>query len=307
VTVPLQGDLVSVVLPTYNRAATLPRAIYSILNQTYRNIELLVIDDASTDDTAAVVGAIDDPRVRYVRLDRNRGQSGARNEGMRLSTGAFIAFQDSDDEWLVEKLEKQVSAAKAAGSEVVSVFHMRLLYGRDEGRTYGPGRVCCVPVVGASGEPIDFIKATHRQNLISPQTLLVSRACFEKVGFFDTTLRTSPDWDYSIRLAYNSKVVYLPEPLVVAYIQDDSISRMTKAAARSQLRILLKLQDYSDVDPAVLSEHFGRIGMTLSRIGRPRFAARLLRRSIQLTPGQPKAWGRLAASTARAVGIRRSV
>lgn len=291
-----EAGLVSVVLPTYNRAQTLARSIRSVLNQTYTNIELIVVDDGSTDDTAAIMATFVDPRVRYVPLPSNRGASAARNEGLRLAVGEFIAFQDSDDEWLIDKLEVQMAAARAMNSDKVAVFHMKVVYGRDEQRVYGEGRVCCVPILKGPLNRERFIKITHERNLISPQTLLFSRKCLEAVGGFDPQLKNSVDWDFSIRLVYNADVHFIPEPLVMTYIQPDSISTLKRSGARSQLRILLKLRRYPDVDPRVLGDHLGRVGMNVSRLGKPVLARRLLRRAVALSPLEPRNWLRLAVS-----------
>src|SRR6516225_1088149 len=99
---------VSVVLPTFERANTLLRSVTSVLEQTYPNLELIVVDDGSTDRTAALIGDIKDARLKYVRLARNRGQAVARNVGISESQGVLIAFQDSDDTWQIDKLERQV-------------------------------------------------------------------------------------------------------------------------------------------------------------------------------------------------------
>jgi glycosyltransferase involved in cell wall biosynthesis len=95
-----ERPLVSVILPTYNRASMLPRAISSALNQNYSNIELIVIDDCSSDETETVVRSFEDPRIIYERLEKNSGGSAARNFGIEISLGEFIAFLDDDDEWL---------------------------------------------------------------------------------------------------------------------------------------------------------------------------------------------------------------
>ena len=99
---------VSIILPTYNRANQLPRAIYSVLNQTYENFELIIVDDASKDDTEAIVSQINDPRISYIKNQHNCGAAGARNVGIKNARYDFIAFQDSDDEWMPEKLAKQL-------------------------------------------------------------------------------------------------------------------------------------------------------------------------------------------------------
>ena len=99
---------VSVIIPTYNRAHLVGRAIRSVLNQTYQDFEIIVVDDGSTDNTEEVVKSFNDPRIRYIRHEKNRGGSAACNTGIRAARGEYIAFQDSDDEWLPEKLEKQM-------------------------------------------------------------------------------------------------------------------------------------------------------------------------------------------------------
>jgi glycosyltransferase involved in cell wall biosynthesis len=110
------APLVSVVVPTYNRAALIARTLRSVLDQSYRNLELLVVDDASTDGTAEAVAALDDPRIRYLRQDTNAGVAAARNRGIAEARGELIAFLDSDDAWLAGKLERQVAAfARAPG------------------------------------------------------------------------------------------------------------------------------------------------------------------------------------------------
>ncbi len=288
--------LVSVVLPTYNRARTLGRAIRSVLNQGYDNLELLVVDDGSVDNTAEVMAGFTDPRVRYLPLDRNQGASAARNHGLKAATGDYIAFQDSDDEWLSDKLERQVEVAQASGERDVSVFHIKVLYGRDEARVFGTGRVCCVPQIDGPEGSRDYVRMTHLQNLMSPQTLMFSRSALDHVGYFDTLLVNSVDWDFSLRLVRHTQVRFIAEPLVICYIQDDSISTLRKNMVRSQLRILLKLNRQDDVDPRTLAHHFGRIGTSIGRLGKPRLADRLLRRAIRLHPGRPMNWVRFAAN-----------
>ena len=97
--------LVSVVIPTYDRAELLPRAVRSVLAQTYQNMEIIIVDDGSRDNTQEVVKSFSDPRVRYVRHDTNRGVSAARNTGIKNSRGEFIGLLDSDDEYFFEEVD----------------------------------------------------------------------------------------------------------------------------------------------------------------------------------------------------------
>jgi len=285
--------LVSVILPTFNRARTLPRAITSVLSQSYSNLELLIIDDGGSDNTAEIVAAVGDPRIRYVVMEKNGGASSARNAGLRLAKGQFIAFQDSDDEWLAGKLERQVRAAQEAGEAAVTVFHPKILYGRDDAGLYGPHRVCLLPKIEDQAEA-SIKKLIHLQNLISTQTLLITREAFERAGFFDVHLVNSEDWAFGIELFYKSKVVFIDEPLVVSYMQDDSISMLRRRGAKAQVRILKRLSRMPDVSPEIIAGHLGRLGWSIAKLGNPRRGRKLLLKSLKLRPSDGRNWARLA-------------
>jgi len=128
------GDpIVSVIIPTYIRAHVLAKAIQSLLNQTYQDFEIIVVDDGSIDNTEEVVKSFNDPRIRYIRHKENCGGSAARNTGIRAAYGECIAFQDSDDEWLPEKLEKQMQVFENAPAEVGVVYTgFRRIQGRSK-------------------------------------------------------------------------------------------------------------------------------------------------------------------------------
>jgi len=113
---------VTVIIPTYNRAHLIQRSVNSVLNQSYKNLELLVIDDASTDSTEQRISEIRDERLKYIRNKVNLGPSRSRNRGIEFSTGEIIAFQDSDDEWYRDKLEKQVDMLLKSPEDVAAVY-----------------------------------------------------------------------------------------------------------------------------------------------------------------------------------------
>ena len=117
-----QNTTVSVIIPTCNRAHLIGRAVKSVLAQTYRDIEVIIVDDGSTDNTEEVVKSFDDPRIRYVKLDVNKGAAAARNAGIRLARGGFVAFQDSDDEWCREKLADQMDSFRDLSMKTGVVF-----------------------------------------------------------------------------------------------------------------------------------------------------------------------------------------
>lgn len=111
--------LISVIIPTYNRGSLILGAVNSVLNQTYRNIELLVVDDCSTDNTSQILENLKDSRIKYIRLEKNSGACTARNKGIEYASGEFIAFNDSDDLWLPEKLERQLAFLKENNADIV--------------------------------------------------------------------------------------------------------------------------------------------------------------------------------------------
>ena len=102
------SDLVSIIMPSYNTAQYIAETIQSVINQTYQNWELIIVDDCSSDDTDIVVGKIKDPRIKYIKNQRNSGAAVSRNRALRMANGRWVAFLDSDDLWKPEKLEKQI-------------------------------------------------------------------------------------------------------------------------------------------------------------------------------------------------------
>lgn len=199
--------LVSVILPTHNRAAQLPRAIRSVLAQTYPNLELIVVDDASTDATPDVVGGFQDPRLRYLRLPHNRRAAAARNVGIREARGALISFLDDDDWWLTQKLERQVPALLLAtqdiGLNLCSHTSLEANRTKHVGGAEAYGRM-------------DFAEGFNWNfGLIATPAWLVRRECLERAGLFDEGLRCWDDWELALRLGDICRFSHLDEPLFV--------------------------------------------------------------------------------------------
>jgi len=118
----LERCSVSIVIPTYNRAGLLSRTIQSVLNQTYQDFEIIIVDDGSTDKTEEVVKSFNSKKIFYNRHEENKGANAARNTGIKASRGEYIAFQDSGDEWLPQKLERQMKVFENASPEVGVVY-----------------------------------------------------------------------------------------------------------------------------------------------------------------------------------------
>lgn len=202
---------ISVVIPSYNRADTIRRCLESVVRQTLASFEVIVVDDCSRDDTAEIVKGFGDPRVRCIVLDRNSGAQAARNRGIGEAKGDWIAFQDSDDEWLPEKLEKQVAALAEVGFDPWTVVHANAFwFDTDSGRRW----LGDIPPV--EGEKAYSILLRSNGPLFS--TLLVSRRALEKIGRLDENVPSFQEWETSIRLAKYCRFLFVREPLFVYYL-----------------------------------------------------------------------------------------
>ncbi len=200
--------LVSVVIPTYNAAKFIRQAIDSALAQTLRDLEVVVVDDGSTDETAQIVHSYPDPRLHYVWQDHSE-RSVARNNGIAHSKGEYIALLDADDWWHPKKLEKQVSLLRINPQ-------LGLVY-------------CWLQQVGPAGEPLRLIKGVGEtypatgawifeqlllHNVPGPgSSALIPRRCLQEVGGFRADIRYVEEWDLSLRLASRFQVGFVPEAL----------------------------------------------------------------------------------------------
>lgn len=206
--------MVSVIIPTYNRERTIKRAIFSVLDQSYSDLELIVVDDCSTDRTEEVVGSIVDTRMRYIKLEYNQGACAARNAGIQVAKGDYIAFQDSDDEWYPSKLERQLKVMADTGADVS--FHKVCIHYKSEKKKeiYFPKSI---------GSRFVSHEEMCNRTLITTQSILGKRSVFLDHEF-DPEVKKTQDYDWGIRASRNHSFYYFDEVLVKQYYQDDSIS-----------------------------------------------------------------------------------
>ncbi len=216
--------LVSVVLPTYNRCTELINSIRSILNQTYKELELIIVDDASVDNTESIVSGLKDSRIRYIRNTINVGAAESRNIGIRSALGKWVAFQDSDDEWLPFKLERclEVLINNPAVSGVYSGF-WRIVEGE---RQYWP---LTLP-------PNKSNRLYHSllwRNYVDTPTAVVERVVLNKINGFDSTMPRYQDWELFIRIAKNHRMLFIRDPLVLSYYSNTGISANKKRGLKA--------------------------------------------------------------------------
>ena len=203
--------MIYVVIPSYNREKTIVRAINSVLKQTYSDLEVIVVDDGSTDNTRAVLSEISDKRFRYI-YQENAGACAARNNGIEHAKGEYIAFQDSDDAWRPEKLEKQI--------EAMQYYNADICFCRMERHNYPENKEKFYPNIA---EGIVEYKELLLKSLASTQTIIAKREVYNSV-MFDVKVKRMQDYDWMIRAAKHYSVCFIRDVLVDLYLQNDSIT-----------------------------------------------------------------------------------
>jgi glycosyltransferase involved in cell wall biosynthesis len=247
--------LVSVVIPTFNRAELLERAIHSVLSQTLTGLELIIVDDGSTDDTQnrAALLLEADHRIVYLKHEKNCGAQAARNTGIQAAKGEFIAFLDSDNEWLPSKLEKQMMLISQNTDPIGVVY-------------------CDYQEVSTEGRVLNNYIARYRgliykkvlcDWLTDTSTLIVRKDFLEKIHGFDEKVQAYQEWDLCIRLAKECQFDFVPECLTIYHQHAlPSISKDRLRDAFGYLGIVDSNRDeiINECGRKKLSEHYLRIG-----------------------------------------------
>lgn len=252
--------LVSVIIPVYNRENTIKAAVESVLAQTYQELEVVVVDDCSKDETVETVKSIKDARVRIITCEKNGGACVARNIGIRHAKGDVIAFQDSDDFWHVDKLEKSIDCMKREQAEFVFSALKR------EEIKNGKKNIEILPSYNLNEEKEPLARILY-QNSVSTQTIVAKKQLFDKVEF-DKSFPRFQDWDLAIRvIAQGYKVFYIDEPLVDCYVQADSITSDGKKLITAMKLLEKKYRKYFDQYPDSYRRFCDRSGYYVEMAG----------------------------------------
>lgn len=285
------AGLVSVILPTYNRAETLARAIRSVLIQTHTNLEFLVVDDGSTDSTESVVRSFStDARIFYHR-QTNQGAGAARNRGIALAHGDWIAFQDSDDEWLPHKLSAQLRGSAAAGTDFAVIYSDMLRI-----RSNGAEEVCHAPEV-TTGTLINSGTCDYQAFGIGIQTALIRRQELLSAGGLDPSLPRFIDLDLFTRLALTKRFLRVPQVLV-RYFQTHGITSSPAALAAAREQLLRKHERYFNAHPRFLACQYLRIAEAYWKVPNCDKAARFSRLAFRTRPFDWRIASKVLAMTA---------
>ena len=227
--------MISIIIPTYNRPKLLKKAIESIVNQTYKNIEIIVVDDNSSMDNKVIIDSFDFPII-YFKFDKNQGGNACRNKGVELSRGEYIAFLDDDDVFHKNKIEKQISFMKQnnielsyTGKNIIYIENDKILKKR-----YSFHFPCCK----------NLNKAIMKQNFIgSTSTIIVKKESFLDVDGFDMKMPALQDYEFYIRFIHSGfKVQGIDEALLdyFIFVEEKAVSKSLKKNLKATQLILKK-------------------------------------------------------------------
>lgn len=222
---------VSIIIPTFNRAGKVVRAISSVLDQTFTDFEIIVVDDGSTDRTEKAISRFNN-RIQYIAHPTNLGVSSARNTGIKRSLAPFIAFLDSDDLWLPKKLKVQMEFLERNSNTLVCQTDEIWLR---KGRRVNPQRKHLKP----SG---DIFKPSLKLCLVSPSAVMLRRSLLEEVGLFDEDLPVCEDYDLWLRIACQHPVYLINQPLIIKQGgHSDQLSSRYTGMDRFRIKAIIKL------------------------------------------------------------------
>ena len=270
---------VSVIICTYNRADLLPRAVNSVLAQTFTDFELIIVDDYSTDNTQEVIGTFADPRILSLRQDENSGLPASRNTGIRLARGKYVAFLDDDDEWVESKLMRQAQVLDTSEPSVGLIYTwFDYIHTPDGTRAVGSRSV---------------INGDIWENMLGwdmpspPSTYLVRMEAVRQVGGFNESLTIAEDRDFLLRISQQWRVAVVKDVLMLMHKGHIGSAHWTDASARLveylESHICRFNQELSE-RPAALSRVLRNLALTEMGRGHRRASVQAYWKALKLDP-----------------------
>jgi glycosyltransferase involved in cell wall biosynthesis len=272
------NDLVSVVVPVFNRRGLIGRALESVQAQTYTSWEIVVVDDGSTDGTAEMVESLrrDNTGIGLLRHAHRMGAQAARNTGIRAAKGRWVAFLDSDDWLLPDSLERRVRLACEGGVHIVHSDCLIIEPGQDQPRRYG------VPVMHGRV----YHNLLERPGPLFP-CLMISAEALTRIGNLDQRIVSFQEWDTAIMLAKHYEFGYVPEPTFVYDCRTrDTMSKDLDRTAEGYRQVVAKhwLAILRSCGPMVLARHYETAAIRFQQANRPADARRCSRVATLLWP-----------------------
>lgn len=226
------NEKISIIIPTFNRGNLIGNSIKSVLNQTYKNFEVIVVDDGSTDNTKEEINKIEDKRVRYIKLEKNAGGSNARNIGINNANGKYISFQDSDDIFYPSKLEEQIQNLINKNSNL-DFCKIKVIFNSSYSQFYPNSRQ-----EKSIRQGDIFNELISKGNFISTQAILIRKKFMLKY-MFDSNMPRLQDYELILRMIPKVKISYTKKVLVELHIQKDSVT-LSQKKLKKAVKILLK-------------------------------------------------------------------
>ena len=280
---------VSVIIPTYNRADVLGRAISSVLAQTHQDFELIVVDDGSTDGSEQAVWAFDDKRIRYLRHDVNRGAEAALNTGLLAARGEYIAFLDSDDEWLPQKLHLQLDCFHHTGLAPLGVVLCWMVM--HEGNTE------VIHMSRLRGWVFQDLLGFDKETTTGTPTMMVRADLLTPELLFDETLSPLADRDFLMRWSQEYQVDTVAEVLLRAHRGRSDHLTLGANLVDGMHRLMHKYAADFDRNPKAAHQAHRRLAfLYFTRLNDLRGLRRHLLRALWVYPWRPKAWASLFCS-----------
>jgi glycosyltransferase involved in cell wall biosynthesis len=282
---------VSIITCTYNRAHLIGETIESIIAQTFQDFEYIIVDEGSTDNTEEVVKSFPDSRIHYFKIPNTQGHlSAMRNFGIKKSQGKYIAFVDSDDLWLPEKLKKQFSALEADNSIGFSYTDIE---------TFNQREILSKTIYKKSGTFCGsaFEGLIHNEFVICATTLFFRKNCLDKIGYQNEDFR-SGDFDFTVSLSINFKALAIYEPLVRVRRHEGNVSNSSYLNRKfTHLKILERVRNTNHISQSdykkIKTNVYYAFGMQLLKLKEYKWANYFFIKNIISKPLQIKAWVRL--------------
>lgn len=283
---------VSVLMPSFNYARYLPLAIESVLSQTHSDLELIITDDYSTDSSRGIVEQwkkLDD-RIVPIFHEVNRGLAGARNSGLAVSSGEFVAMCDADDIWLPDKLKTQLECFERKPD--VGLVHSDSLIMDGDGNLTGERFSQLMHKKGQITSGNLFEELCERNFLCVP-TVILRREALERAGGFDERLRSLEDWVCWMKVSTTYPLYYVDDPLVQYRIHPANLSSNVKGMTNNRVKALrLLLDELSDIPPRARAKMLYSLGVNQLEIGDSSGALRVFVDSIKADTLRVRSWAR---------------
>jgi glycosyltransferase involved in cell wall biosynthesis len=253
-------------MPVFNYASYVGASITSVLNSTEENLELIVVDDGSTDDSRAIIkaAAARDERVKPIFNEKNLGISASRNAALKIAEGTFIAFCDADDLWLPRKLESQLELLLQAPDADIAYGNSKII--NDAGAETGALFSERFPVPGSGNG--NLFPTLCVRNFINTQTVLLRRSVLRPEDLFDVNIQYGEDWLFWTRLARRCEFAYSPEPLGFYRVHEKNSSsgQQSEGRARNRVKVYLEILRLPDLPRGILSQVFYHMGVALTSL-----------------------------------------